>query len=309
MRRFLFCAGVLALAATPAAALRIAMPNLTTAQKAIQADAVVVGKVTEIEKEEVEVAPFQGAPDKVKMKVAVIKLEDGLIGAKNVTHVKVLMPGSAAEQPVIDQPGPAVRPLPGRIPPGRGGFGPVTLKEGDEGLFFLAKHPTNATYYVINAGNQPVAAKDENYKAELGKVKATVSTLADPMKALKADKAEDRLSAAATLVQKYRRGLSVPSKEEAIPADESKAILKIIADADWAAANKPQQPGVQIDYQAQPANLASMLGLFPGSPNGPARIAIKPGENYAVKQAESFKEWYAKSGDKFEIKRYVPKDK
>ena len=100
----------------------------------------------------------------------------------------------------------------------------------------------------------------------------------------------------------------MPAKEEAIPAEESKAILKAIADADWTAATKPQQPGAQIDYQAQPANLASMLGLFPGSPNGPARVVVKPGENYAVKQAEAFKEWYAKSGDKYEIKRFVPKD-
>lgn len=308
MRRFLFAAAVLALAVTPAVALRVAMPNLTTAQKAVQADAVVVGKVTEIEKEEVEVTPYQGATDKVKMKVAAIKIEDGLIGAKNVTHVKVLMPGAAGEQPVIDQPGgPAARPAIGRIPP-RGGFGQVTLKEGDEGMFFLAKHPTAANYYVINPGNQPVAAKDENYKTELTKVKATVSVLADPMKALKAEKAEDKLAAAATLVQKYRRGLSVPSKEEAIPAEESKAILKIIADADWMAATKPQ-PGVVVDYQAQPANLASMLGLFPGSPNGPARVTVKPGENYQAKSAEAFKEWYAKSGDKYEIKRFVPKDK
>ena len=189
MRRILFCAAAaLALAATPAVALRIAMPNLTTAQKALQADAVVVGKVTEIEKEEVEVAPHQGAPDKVKMRVAAIKIADGLVGAKNVTHVKVLIPGSAADQPA-DQPlpgGPLVRPAIGRIPPGRGGFGPVVLKEGDEGLFFLAKHPTSATHYVINAGNQPVAIKDENYKAELGKVKASLAVLADPMKALKA---------------------------------------------------------------------------------------------------------------------------
>ena len=117
MRRILFAAAVAAVAliASPAVALRIAMPIQNTTQKTVQADAVVVGKVTEIEKDEVEVLPHQGATDKVKMRVAVIKVETGLAGAKNVTHVKVLMPGAAADQPAQPEPlpgGPAIRPFP-----------------------------------------------------------------------------------------------------------------------------------------------------------------------------------------------------
>jgi hypothetical protein len=306
MRRILFAAAVAVLALTASSSSALVMvANFTTAQKTVQADAVVLGKVTEIEKEEVEVLPFQGATDKVKMRVGVVKIETGLVGAKNVTHVKVLLPGAATEQPAQPLPGggPAVRPL-----PGRGRVLPITLKDGEEGLFFLAKHPTAANYYTINAGNTPVLNKAENFKDEVTKVKAIVATLADPMTALKAEKIEDRLSAAATLVQKYRRGLSVPAKEEAIPAEETKAILKTLADADWTAANKPPKPGQVIDYQAQPANILSMIGLFPGSPNGLPRIQVKPGENYNAKYQEAFKAWYAASGDKFEIKKYVPKD-
>ena len=308
MRRFLFAAtlAAAALIASPAFALRIAMPIQNTAQKAIQADAVVVGKVTEIEKDEVEVTPHQGATDKTKMKVAVIKIETGLVGAKNVTHVKVLIPGAAADQPAQPQPLPG-RPVIGRpIRPGLGGFGPISLKEGEEGLFFLAKHPTAANYYTINAGHNPIPVKDEKFKDELTKVKAVVAVVADPMAALKADKPADRLTAAATLIQKYRRGMNVPVKEVAIPAEETKAILKTLLDADWTAADKPT-PG--FDYQSAPSNLVGQLGLYPGSPNGLAQFQPKPGESYNAKYQEAFKAWHAKSGDKFEIKKFVPTEK
>ncbi len=303
MRRFLYATAIAAVAliASPAVALRIAMPIQNTTQKTVQADAVVVGKVTEIEKEEVEVLPHQGATDKVKMRVAVIKIETGLVGAKNVTHVKVLMPGAAAEQP--PQPD---QPQIGRpIRPGLGGFGPVTLKEGEEGLFFLAKHPTAANYYTISAGNNPIPAKDEKYKDELAKVKAVVAVVADPMAALKAEKPADRLTATAVLLQKYRRGMTVPAKEVAIPAEETKAILKALLEADWTAADKPT-PG--YDYQSAPSNLVGQLGLYPGSPNGLAQFQVKPGESYNAKYQEAFKAWHAKAGDKFDIKKFVPKD-
>ena len=275
------------------AAGKVAFINYTTSQKAVQADAVVVGKVSEIEAEDAEVLPHPGAADKVKLKVGVIKIADGLVGAKNVTHVKVLFaPGQPSNPDLVGR-----RPI-------RGGLNPVSLAEGQDGLFFLTKHPTAASYYVINQGFDPILAKAENYKDELASVKASLATLADPMKALKAEKADDRLAAAALLIQKYRRGLPVPAKEEAIPAEETKAILAALADADWTAAEKPQPGGARIDYQAQPANLASMLGLHPGA-NGFPTFTPKPGESYGAKYQEVFKAWLAKSGDKFEIKRFV----
>ena len=93
----------------------------------------------EVEKDEVEVLPHQGATDQVKMRVAAIKIETGLTGAKNVTHVKVLIPGTASEQPATD---PADNGGGGRFGRYYPGNGTVTLKEGQGGLFFLAKHPT-----------------------------------------------------------------------------------------------------------------------------------------------------------------------
>ena len=230
-------AAVTAVALTESPGLdRMGYPNHTATQKTVQSDAVVVGKVTAIEKEEVEVLPHQGAADKAKMRVAVIKVETGLVGARNVTHVKVLIPGAAAEQPAVE--------------PGAGGpfgrrrayqfdNGAVVLKESQEGLFFLVRHPTAVNYYAISPAFAPVDPKADTYKDDVAKVKAVVATFADPLAALTADKAEDRMTAAAVLIQKYRRGSSVPAKEVAIPAEETKAILKAMLDADWTAAEKP----------------------------------------------------------------------
>ena len=273
---------------------------LSTTQKAVQADAVVVGKVTAIEAEDAEVLPFAGAADKVKWKVGVIKVETGLIGAKNVTHVKVLFPPPVAAPPVNPGAGGPIIVRTG------GGYAPVTLKEGEEGLYFLSKHPTAANYYHIQPHVPPVAAKAETYKDDVAKVTAVVAALADPLKALTADKIEDRLVAASVVLRRTRQGSALPGlKEVALPAEQTKAILKALLDADWTVADKPT-PG--FDYNAAPLALAGRLELQPGSPNGVPAVQAKPGESYTAKAHEAFKAWHAKSAAAFEIKVLVPKD-
>ena len=212
---------------------KMMIANLSLAQKVAQADAAVVGKVTAIEKDDVEVLPYPGATEKMIMKVAAVKIESSLMGVKTVTHVKILF------QPPVVAPVDAPPP-PGVVRPAiirRGGLQPVTLKEGDEALYFLVKHPTSANYFQIPPTLTPVSTKAETYKADLAKVTTLADTLANPMKGLKAEKLEDRLAASAILIQKYRRGINGPSKEEAIPAEETKAILKTLVEADWTVAD------------------------------------------------------------------------
>jgi len=308
MRRFLLTAlalsgGVLA-AEQPALGLRVAMPaNLQTSQKVAQADAIVTGKVTTVEKETVELPQFAGDKNKAAFTVAVIKVETALAGVKNVTHVKVAFlaqpgAGGGEDQPIVGKPG--IRPFPGR------GFGPVQLTEGQEGIFFLQKHPGSDSYYSVQQGMTPVAAKAENYKDDLAKVKGITEAFADPVKALKAEKLTDRLTAAAAIVGKYRQpARNGQSVEVAIPAEETKLILKTLLEADWTVADMPA-PG--FDYQSAPSNIASMIGLYPGG-NGIPQVVVKPGESYSAKYKEVVKAWYEKSGEKFEIKKFVAKDK
>ena len=306
MRRILFASlafASVALAEQPALGLRIAVQNFTTPQKVAQAEVVVTGKVTSLEKETVELPQFPGDKNKVAFTIAVIKVETILSGVKNVTHLKVAFltqAGGGGEEQNLGV-GIKGRPLPIRP----GGFGPIQLTEGQEGIFFLQKHPGSEAYYAIQQGFTPIAAKAENYKEELVKVKGITDTLADPMKALKAEKLDARLLAASAIVGKYRSNPTGQLVEKAIPAEETKLILKILFEADWTAADMPA-PG--FDYQTSPSYLASMIGLNPGV-NGIPQIQIKPGESYNAKMKEAIQAWHAKNGEKFEIKKFVAKDK
>ncbi len=304
MRRILFASlafASVALAEQPALGLRIAVQNFTTSQKVAQAEVVVTGKVSSLEKETVELPQFLGDKNKVAFTIAVIKVETILGGVKNVTHLKVAFltqAGGGGEEQNLGLPikGRPIRP---------GGFGPVQLTEGQEGIFFLQKHPGSDAYYAIQQGFAPIAAKAENYKEELVKVKGITDALADPMKALKAEKLEARLLAASAIVGKYRSNPTGQLVEKAIPAEETKLILKTLFEADWTAADMPA-PG--FDYQTSPGYLASMIGLNPGV-NGIPQIQIKPGESYNAKMKEAIRAWHAENGEKFEIKKFVAKEK
>lgn len=291
-------------AAEQAPALRIAVQNFSTTQKTAQAQVVVTGKVTGLEKETVELPQFPGDKNKVAFTIAVIKVETGLVGAKNITHIKVAFlvqpgvgTGGGDPAPVVGKPG-LIRPI-------GPGFGPIQLAEGQEGIFFLQKHPGSDAYYTVPQGYTPVSAKAENYKDELAKVKMIADAFADPGKALKAEKLDSRLAATAALVGKYRQNTTGQMVETAIPAEETKLILKTLLEADWTVADMPP-PG--FDYQLAPSNIAGLLGLYPGA-NGIPQIIQKPGESYSAKYKEAIKVWYAKAGEKYEIKKFVPKEK
>ena len=68
MRRIVFASlaiASLAVAAEPVLGLRIAIQNFSTSQKVAQADVVVTGKVSSIEKETVELPQYPGDKNKV----------------------------------------------------------------------------------------------------------------------------------------------------------------------------------------------------------------------------------------------------
>src|SRR4051812_1655820 len=58
----------------------------------------VVAKVVEVEPDVVEVAPFRGAPKErmLRYKVAIMKIDDPLIGASGITRVRVGFPADAS---------------------------------------------------------------------------------------------------------------------------------------------------------------------------------------------------------------------
>ena len=111
--------------------------------------------------------------------------------------------------------------------------------------------------------------KNKDFDKEVQTAKAAAKMMEDPQAGLKAKDAEDRLLAAAILVEKYRAYRGPDAKQEPIDADESKQIMQIIADADWTG---------QRDFRSlrpTPAQLFQRLGVTKSD-----GFAPPPGANY-----------------------------
>ncbi|MBN9122334.1 MAG: hypothetical protein J0I06_24875 [Planctomycetes bacterium] len=276
------------LLAVPASAKRVVRP-FSPVEKLVLAETVVIGKVTAIEKDTVNTAPAPGA-EKVAHQIAVIKVESGLVGAANVTHIKVgFVPPARGEPPAIG---------PGRF---GGGFGPVVLTEGLEGLFYLTRHHTGE-FYTAPAMLTPATTGDAGYKGEVAFVKKAAVVLADPVKALKADKADARAFAAAVLARKYG---SYPIsggafETEKVSREESALILKALAEGDWTI--DPTDVNELNGYRTfGQLRLTDADGWKPP--------VVKAGENHVEKTKEAFVAWLAGPGKDHQVRKFVPKKK
>lgn len=286
LRKLLMAAAAAAVLAVPVEAKR-AIRIFTPLEKVARAEIVVTGKVSAVEKELVNAIRFAGDNEKVAHKVAVIKIDKPLVGGGSVTHVKVgFIPPPPAD--------PSVPPR-----PVRGGFQAVDLKEGQEGLFFLTKHPSGE-FYTITPMLAPLDPKAENYKAQVEQVTKAAAALADPMKALKAATADERFLAAAALLAKYRSYPEDGRETEIVkvPAEESKLILKALAEADWKKSDGEPLNAMQTFY---------MLGL--GEPAGWKQPQVKAGENFQDVIKTAFAKWVDGAGKDYQIQKIVPKQK
>lgn len=274
----------------------------TAFQKTVNAQLVVAGTVS-MTKDTVEAPLWQGAPTKATFRVATIKVSDTLLGEKAAT-VKVLL--GAADPTYINDPFPGQPPQPyyPQVP------NQIQLIDGQEGVFFLTRHQTVADAFTHAPGSPPLNPLDTKYKSELDEVKVVGAVHADPTKALKAEKADDRMRAAYVLVMKYRRPPAYDGKQyeqKAIDAEEAKLIFKAIQDADWEMWDKPQQPNEVRDYTLNPTNLLGQLQIYTGAPgkgNFP-QVRPQPGQGYHKAYQDAFKSWMDANGKDFEIKRYL----
>lgn len=293
-----------------ARALAIAPGAVKPGLKASQADVVVLGKVVEVEKDPVEATPYKGAPkdQKVSYKVAVVKVEEALIGGKGLTQFRVGFPAEApaagAEPTPPVPPGgpvPAVRPI-------RRGFGPVGLAAGMEGCFFLARHHEGDFYVLANNGTAaPLLKKADAYAKELEEVKKTAKTLEDPVAALKAKELDDRFQAAYTLLQRYQMNTGGATAREPIPDEENKLILKLLAELPWQADNSKPRTG----SDPVPPSRAALWGMIVPIDSGfkqPTIQPVKPGDppvDYNKVMDEATSAFLKSNGDKIKIKRWA----
>lgn len=203
------------------AAADFAYPTLTPGQKALQAEYVIVGKITEAEKEPVLATAYPNADVQVEYKVVTIKITVRLLGASGITQVRV-----------------GFGPI--NLGPRRGRIDLAGLKTdvGTESCFFLVRHPSE-DFFVPVPWATPLHVTDKTYETHLAEVKKVTAAIADPVAALKAKDAGDRMSAARTLLNRYGSapvGLVKGRLErQPIPADESKLILEALLEMPWAA--------------------------------------------------------------------------
>src|SRR4051812_14947510 len=79
----------LTLMAPPALARAMMIAPAPIAQRVATSDLVVVGKVTSIEEKAVKAARFPGAGDTAEYRIALVKVEDAILGARGITHIRV----------------------------------------------------------------------------------------------------------------------------------------------------------------------------------------------------------------------------
>jgi hypothetical protein len=307
MRQFLRAAAVaaaVALVAVPTGAYALMIAFKPAAQRAISADVVVVGKVATVGKEDVEVlAPFPGAKNKMKYKVATVKITEGLAGADKMKEIKVGFVPPVKPDPKAKGPGVGIRP----IPP-RGGFGMPELKEGQELLLFLTKHP-NGDFYIIPGMSPPVELTNDNAKKELEAVKKITAALADPMKGLKSDKPEVRAETAAAMVMKYRAYPDFGGEVDqvAVNADESKLILKGLAEGEWS--NNFRGPNTATGLSAMQAFYSLGLTVKDGwvQPQIAPQPPGAPPIDFGAVMKDAYVKWLDGPGKNYVIKKVVPK--
>lgn len=228
--------------------------------QAMQAEMVILGKVIEIEKDTVDVTPFKGAgkDQKVSYKVAVIKIQESLLGAKGLTQLRVGFPADA-------------QPLQRGNAPRIGRPAPIALTANMEGCFFLNPHHEGDFYVLPNLGGV-VDKSDENFTKSMEEVKNVLKAIDDPKAALQAKEKNDRALAVQTLLTYYRnRPIPGGFKEEAIPADEAKLILQGLAEMPWQSGDPNQPSRGNLWYTIQPEKYGfKQPEIKPQRPGDPA---------------------------------------
>jgi len=249
----------------------------------------------------VEIKPYPQAPISQSYKVFTLKVEETLAGDA-VKELTLLVP--AADPYVMafngqQQPNAAVRPW----------INNVQVIDGQEGVFFLMSQPNLTGSYAIVPGAVPLNPLSTKYKEHLAKIQQIQAIYKDPLKALKTDVADDRLTASIILTMKYRSyPPNAPSGVEEVPIDAevSKLLLATLLEQDFARYDVQPNGLTPPDYyERSPVNLVNSLGIQAGTPGFPQFIAVQG--TYHTTFKALLKEYLeSDAGKKFVVKTFKP---
>lgn len=261
---------------------RLAVNNYASNRLA-NSDAILVGRVVALEPMDMEAAPAKGQP-KLTYRIGVIQVTESLHGlAKDAKMVRV---GFVVAGDV--PPGAAPGNLPVRMM--RRPFeSTMQLQSGQDGLFFLARHAEGSFYVSPMYQNFISRQNSDHFEHELKSAKNVAKFLANPAAFLKSADKDERYTAAAILISRYRNSNGLPVKQVAIDAGESKLIMKALAEADWI-------NGQHDATIPNPTALFQQLGI--GANDGYRVVGV-------VSQQEAMQKWIADNAGKYVIKKLV----
>jgi len=273
-----------AIVAAPAQALMIARAPL--ADRVTAAACIITGKVKSVEEKTVSALPYPGAPNKEEFTVVLVDVDEGLVGAKGVTRIRL-----GYQAPAVVNPGGGIRPPIRRRA--------LTFSVGQEGAFFLQKHPDEDFFIVSNMFGYS-DKKTPNYDKELENLRRCVKLLDSGAEGLKSKEAADRLLTAQLLLGRYRSarfGAIDPAKQktEPINAEESKLILETLANADWTAPDEATGASAQAAF--------FRLGLT--EKDGWKPVAFKAPNDLP----DAAKKWLKENAGTYRIQRFVAEEK
>jgi hypothetical protein len=245
----------------------IAMPPPGPARIA-KADAVIVGKVEAIEPTDVKVGS-------INYRIAVVRINQGIRGIKDEKTLRVgFIPVEKAKPGVFVT-----------------GARAVQLEAGQDGLFLLTR-VGKENFYTIGGvvGYFFNSSTTKDFAKEVAAAKVAAKAVENPLNTLKAKDAEERLMAAAILIDKHRTFRGPNAKQEPIDAGESKLILQALADADW------QGQFNFASLRPNPMQVFQRLGVTAKDGFMPA-----PGTNYQT----TAQNWLRENAQKYRIQRFV----
>jgi hypothetical protein len=259
-------------------------------QRVATADCVVIGTVTSLEAKTVKAPRFANDKDGAEYTIAVIKIEKGYLGAKDLTHIRVgFIPPPPPVNPMNPGTGPVIGPIRRPIPQ-------LNLVKDQQICLFLSRHPQGGDFYVAPAYYDFIDPKNANFAKDKEEIEKAAKLLASAKEGLESKNATERFDTAALLVAKYRTakmGIGA-AKQEPIDAKESKLILEAIANAEWAV-----QP--MVPFALTPQTVFFRLGLT---------------EKDGWKQPMDFKQmpdaakkWLKDNADTYRIQKFVAEEK
>ncbi|MEZ6139301.1 MAG: hypothetical protein R3B84_01910 [Zavarzinella sp.] len=272
----------------------------------LHADIVATGKVIEIEKEEVELPVSPGNKEKkVAMKVAVIKIEQPLMGCKGLTQLRLAFSTNNLLGSLDYTEGGDGLQLKQQFggAPYRGIGMPALPKVGAEGIFVLNLHHTGDYYiYYPNAGsNAFIDSKIPDYKSQLETVLFSLKCLDNPLLLLKDEDKNVRYRATEIFLTKCR--MRPPGKgslqvfEKYLEIELNDLLLSTLLEMPWMSTDANQPTRQKLWWMIDP----SKYGFK--NPEIKAYVGAKP-EDFQKIWDESTARFLKENLNKIHIKYY-----